>query len=271
LKTAINQWAFPAEMTVLEAISLARQLGYEAFEVCVGEKDVFPINSTEAETIAVRRHADTVGIELCSVASGLGWGNPLTSTDKAVREKGKELVSKALQIGQWLGVDKLLTVPGVVDDNTPYDVAIENAIASIRDLLPVAEKCRVALAIENVWNKFLLSPIEMRDFIDQFNSDWVCAYFDTGNIVAYGYPEQWIRILGKRIRAVHAKDFRAMAGHFDGFVMLMEGDVNWPAVTAALRDTGYDGALVAEFGPYKHSLEVMLKHVVTSLETIKNL
>jgi hexulose-6-phosphate isomerase len=271
VKSAINQWAFPVSMSTTEAISLAKQMGFEAFEVCVAQDTCLRIDASEADATAVRRHADTVGIELSSIACGMGWDFPLTSTDKAIREKGKEIVAKALQIGQWLGVDALLTVPGVVDPKTPYDVAVENATLSIRDLVPVAEKCRVAIAVENVWNKFLLSPIEMRDFIDQFDSDGVAAYFDTGNIIAYGYAEQWIRILGKRIRSIHAKDFRAMAGHFDGFVMLMEGDVNWPEVTAALREVGYDGALVAEFGPYPHSLEVMLRHVLVSLETIKDL
>ena len=271
MKTAINQWAFPADMTTTEALSLASRMGFEAFEVCTDEKSCLRLESSEAEVAAIRRHADTVGIDLCSLACGMGWAYPLTSPDKSVRERGKEVVRRALQIGQWLGVDALLTVPGVVDPQTPYDVAIENSLMSIRDLVPAAEKCRVAIAVENVWNKFLLSPVEMRDFIDQFNSDYVGAYLDTGNIVVYGYPEQWVRILGKRIRCIHAKDFRASVGTMGGFVMLMEGDVNWPGVAAALRDVGYDGALVAEFGPYAHSVEVMLQHVVTSLNAIKGL
>jgi len=271
LKTAVNQWAFPSDMPTAEAISLAKRMGFEAFEVVTDEKTCVPLDATESDVAAVRRHADTVGIEICSLASGLGWAYPLTSPDKATRERGKEVIRKSLQIGQWLGVDALLTVPGVVEPKTPYDAAIENSIQAIKDLIPEAEKRRVAIAVENVWNKFLLSPVEMRDYIDQFDSDCVGAYFDTGNIVAYGYPEQWIRILGKRIRSIHAKDFRASVATLGGFVMLMEGDVNWPEVMAALREVGYDGALVAEFGPYAHSVEAMLRHVVTSLETIKAL
>lgn len=271
MKAAINQWAFPGDMPATEAISLAKQIGFEAFEVCVGTKGPVPLDVTEADAVAIRKHAEDNGVELTSVGAGLGWEFPLTSPDPGVREQGKEAVAKALEIAQWLGVDCLLTVPGTVTPETSYDVALENALAAIQDLVPVAEKHKVCIAIENVWNKFLLSPVEMRDFIDQFESPCVGAYFDIGNIILYGYAEQWIRILGKRVRMCHAKDFRASAGNFHGFVMLMEGDVNWPAVMAALRETGYDRALVAEYGPYAHSIQVMLRHALISLSTILSL
>lgn len=271
MKIAINQWAFPADMSTTEALSYARRMGFEAFEICTDESSCLPLEVSEAEVTAIRRHAETVGIELSSLACGLGWRYPLSSPDAAVRSKGKEVVGKALQVAAWLGVDTLLTVPGTVTPDCPYDEALERCIVSLRDLLPAAEKHKVTIAVENVWNKFLLSPVEMRDFIDQFDHPFLGAYFDTGNIMLYGYPEQWIRILGKRIKAVHAKDFRVSAGNFDGFVMLMEGDVDWPSVVAALRDTGYKGPLVAEFAPYKHSLDAMLRHVVASLEAIRSL
>jgi len=159
-------------------------------------------------------------------------------------------------------------VPGVVDEATPYDIAIENTLEGIRALAATAEEVRVKAALENVWNKFLLSPVEMRDFIDQCESSYVGAYVDVGNVIAFGYPEQWIRILGHRVCAVHMKDFRASAGNMDGFVMLMEGDVDWPKVMAALREIGFEGGLTAEFGPYRHSAETMLKHVLTSIQAI---
>jgi L-ribulose-5-phosphate 3-epimerase len=226
------------------------------------------LDATEADMTAIRRHADSLGIALTSMASGVGWEYSLSSPEPAMRNKGKDAVAKLLQLAKWLGVDTLLTVPGGVVPDVSYDAALENAYDAIQDLVPVAERLGVCIAIENVWNKFLLSPVEMRDFIDQFQSAQVGAYFDTGNIVAYGYPEHWIRILGERIRMVHAKDFRASMGNMDGFVMLLEGSVDWPAVMAAFREVGYDKALVAEYGSYAHSLDAMLKHVRTSLETI---
>ncbi|MCK5863095.1 MAG: sugar phosphate isomerase/epimerase, partial [Candidatus Hydrogenedentes bacterium] len=208
------------------------------------------------------------GLALNSVGSGLGWQYPFTSPDPVIQEKGIEATTQALKIAKRLGADTLLVVPGIVSPEIAYDDAIENALAAMQKMAPIAEKIGVTLGIENVWNKFLLSPVEMRDFIDQCESDYVGAYLDTGNIILYGYPEQYLRILGSRIRAIHAKDFRASAGNFDGFVMLMEGDVNWPEVTTALKEIGFDGALTAEYGPYTHSLEVMLRHVHVSLEAI---
>ena len=255
-------------MPAVDAISLAKESGFDAIELCVGLNGPVPLDASEAEITALRGHAAQSGIALTSVACGLGWEYPLSSPDPSVRERAKEITAKALQIARWLGVDALLVVPGNVTPDVAYDTAIEHARASIADLVPVAERLEVCIAIENVWNKFLLSPVEMRGFIDAFQSPCVGAYFDIGNIIAYGYPEQWIRILGGRIRMVHAKDFRASTGNMDGFVMLLEGSVNWPAVMAAFRDIGYDKALVAEYGPYAHSLDTMLKHVLASLRTI---
>ena len=268
MKAAINQWAFPNDMPAQEALDRVKRAGFDAFEICGGPGGPVKLDATEAEMAAIRRHADSIGIGLTSVASGVGWDYSLSSPDPAMREKGKEAIARLLQIAKWLGVDTLLTVPGAVTPDISYDAAIENALDAIQGLVPVAERLGVCIAIENVWNKFLLSPVEMRDFIDQFQSPQVGAYFDTGIIVAYGYPEQWIRILGDRIRMVHAKDFRASTGNMDGFVMLLEGNVNWPAVMAAFREIGYDKALVAEYGPYSHSLDAMLAHVRTSLGTI---
>ena len=266
--TGINQWAFPEDMPTAQAMALAARIGYKSFEVCVGEKGPVSLDTTEAEATAIRREADRLGLALRTVGTGLGWQYPFTSSDPVIRAKGTEVTAQALQIAKWLGAGTILVVPGIVSPEISYEVAIENALSAVQEMTPTAEKIGVTLGIENVWNKFLLTPVEMRDFIDQCESEYVGAYIDTGNIILYGYPEQYLRILGSRVRAVHAKDFRASAGNFDGFVMLMEGDVNWPEVTAALNEIGFDGALTAEYGPYTHSLEVMLKHVHVSLEAI---
>ncbi len=266
--TGINQWAFPKEMSAEDALKLAARIGYQSFELCVGTEGPISLEITEAEATALRRTADRFGLILSTVGTGLGWQYPLTSPDAATRKKGIEATARALQIARWLGAQTVLTVPGIVSPEVSYDIALENALSSVQKLVPTAEQLKVAIGIENVWNKFLLSPVEMRDFIDQCESDCVGAYVDTGNIILYGYPEHYLRILGQRVRAIHAKDFRASAGNFDGFVMLMEGDVNWPVVAAALAEIGFTGALTAEYGPYTHSLEVMLRHAHTSLEAI---
>lgn len=268
MKPSINQWAFPGDMPAQEAITIAKQLGFEAFEPCVGEGSTIDIDATEQEVTAIRAHAEKEGVELCSVGCGLGWKYALGHPDAAKQDEAVAVSEKVLQIAQWLSAPSVLVVPATVSREVPYDVALGASLDGVRKLVPAAERFKVNVALENVWNKFLLSPIEMRDFIDQCESQYVGAYFDTGNIVLYGYPEQWIRILGARICAVHAKDFRESVGTGGGFVMLMEGDVNWPAVVGALREAGFNGALTAEFGPYAHSRDVMLAHVLASLKTI---
>lgn len=268
MKKGINQWAFPEAFPADKAMTQVREAGFETFELCVGEQGPLTFDVSEKELTSLRRRADRLGLALTSVASGMGWQYPLSSPDTKVREKAKALTTRLLHIAAGAGADAVLVVPGVVDPQSPYDEAIERSLDAIQDLVPLAEQLHVCLAIENVWNKFLLSPVEMRDFLDQFESGFVGAYVDVGNVIAYGYPEQWIRILGQRVRKIHMKDFRASTGTLDGFVMLMEGDVNWPAVMAALRATGYTGPLTAEYWPYKHGHEVMLRQIGAALDAI---
>ena len=148
----------------------------------------------------------------------------------------------------------------------------KRASDAVASLLPLAAASKIAIGLENVWNKFLVDPFAMRAFIDQFNSDWLGAYFDVGNAMLVGYPEQWIRILGKRIKRVHLKDFRRGVGTADGFVDLLAGDVNWPEVMKALRDAGYSGPLTAEMIPaYKHCPEVLIGNTSRAMDAILSL
>ena len=268
MNPGINQWAFPSDMTAAQAISMAADLGFTSFEVCVGEDGPVRLDSAEPELIEIRNHAEQSGVLLHSIGCGLGWSRRLSAADPSERDHAVSVHERSLEIAHTLGAKTLLVVPGVVDADSSYETTLEHSRESIRRLIPTAERLGVSLALENVWNKFLLSPTEMRDYIDSFGSEAVGAYFDVGNIVLYGFPEQWLRILDQRVHAVHMKDFRAAVGNFGGFVMLMEGDVNWPAVMDALHAIGYKGPLTAEYGAYPHSLETMLQHVHSSLTTI---
>jgi len=150
-----------------------------------------------------------------------------------------------------------------------YDVAYDRCLEALKELAPVAEEYQVELCIENVWNKFLLSPLEMRDLIDKVNSPWVGSYFDVGNVLYCGYPEQWIKILGKRIRKVHFKDFKRSVGTLDGFGDLLSGDVNWKNVRAALEKNGYDGWVTAEMlPPYAQYPETILYNTSNAMNRI---
>ncbi len=253
---AISMWALrdnekrPARSLFAEA----KEHGFQGIELTMGTAGIVTPQTGESEAAQIRKAAQQEGIAISSLASGLGWQHPLSSEDPQVRNGGIEIQKAALRIGGWLGVDCLLLVPGMVSgfdargpEHVPYDVAIENMRASITRLIPAAEKARVKIGVENVWNKVLLSPLEMRDFIDAFRSPWVVSYLDVGNMIVTGYAEDWVKILGKRISCVHFKDFKREVGTLAGFCDLLEGDVNYPAVMKGLRAVGYNGPCVAEF------------------------
>ena len=150
-----------------------------------------------------------------------------------------------------------------------YDVCWQRAVAEMRRLAPVAAEHQIHIGVENVWNKFLLSPLEMRAFIDEIGSEWIGSYFDVGNVVYAGYPEQWIRILGKRIKKVHFKDFRRNPGGLNSFVDILAGDVDWPTVMQAFEDIGYDGWATGEMIPaYGHASDQIIYNTAASMGRI---
>ena len=255
---SISAWAFSSSRPAEEVFQLARQHGFDGVEATIAfEGDTsqcFQVspNSSREDCLRVREAAEKAGVQIVSVASGLGWKLPLSSREDSVRAQGIETTRLSLQVASWLGVDALLVVPGGVglgceSPPTRYDVAYDNALSSLRELAPTAQEVGVTLAVENVWNKFLLSPLEMRDFLDALGSPRAGCYFDVGNVLINGYPEQWIEILGGRISRIHFKDWKRSVGTIQGFCPLLEGDVDFPAVVAALRSVGYNGAVTSEF------------------------
>jgi len=261
MKISASYWMFEHGLDgtkpVVEAMLEAKALGYDAIELCLASTGVLTDRTSEAECRAIADEARRIGIEIASVASGESWSSSPTASDPAVRQRIIDFTARGLQVTRWLGTDAYLFVPGAVsvffDPNAevvPYDVCYQRAQEAVRQLAPIASRCQVRLALENVWNMFLLSPLEMRDFIDSFRNPWVGAYLDVGNVIQFGYPEQWIRILGQRIARVHVKDFKRSIGTADGFVDLLEGDVNFPAVRQALLEIGYDSYVTAEMMPW---------------------
>ena len=256
---SISAWAFDAKRPTDEIFQMAREHGFEGVEVSIGDPD-FPLSrqvgfdATDDECARVRESADKAGVQLVSMASGFGWDFPITSSDAATRTRGIELAQQALRVAAKLGVKALLVVPGGVGADfipgfavTDYEAAYDNALAALKQIAPVAEEVGVEVGVENVWNKFLLSPLEFRSFLAEVNSPKVGCYFDVGNVISTGYPQQWARIIGERIVRVHFKDFKREIGTIDGFCPLTEGDVEWPAVIEALQKAHYNGAVTAEF------------------------
>lgn len=247
-----------ASLPTAEAMKKAKDLGFDSIELCIASQGVLTHNTSQTECEDIAATAANIGVEISGLASGESWTCSPTSNDPKTQEQITEFTQKAVQIARWLGTDAYLLVPGAVDvfflpeaDVIPYDICYQRAVSFVSGLIPTAEECGVTLCIENVWNKFLLSPLEMRDFIDQFNSDKIGSYFDVGNVLLIGYPDQWIKILQNRIKRVHIKDFKKNIGTAEGFVDLVEGDVDFNAVKEALQAISYNGYVTAEMLPHQ--------------------
>ncbi|MCL2751775.1 MAG: sugar phosphate isomerase/epimerase [Firmicutes bacterium] len=275
MKKGISIWSFRGK-SLQESFALAKKADFDGVEVALAEDGEIRLDSSPNGLKQVKRQADDAGIELYSVASGLYWKYSLTSDDPAQRAKAESVAKTQLDTAAALGCETVLIVPGAVSvcfapelGVVSYDKAYERSVEAMGRLAGYAAKVKVSIGVENVWNNFLLSPLEMRDFIDKIDSPWLGSYFDVGNVLYTGYPEQWIQILGKRIKKVHFKDYRRAAGCLDGFVDLLAGDTDYPAVISALKNTGYDGWLTAEMiPPYRHYSDTIVYNTSRAMDSI---
>lgn len=268
MKKGISIWSF-AETDLEKCFALAKDAGFDGVELALDKTGAVSLESTKEDLEKVKAMANAAGIELYSVASLLYWEKSYIDNDENVRREAVEITKKHLEAASILGCESILVVPGAVSENISYDMAYDRCFEALKELAPVAEKYKVELCVENVWNKFLLSPLEMRDLIDKVNSDYVGAYFDVGNILLTGFPEQWIKILGSRIKKVHFKDYKCGVGSLDGFVDILGGDVNYIAVMKAFAEVGYDGWATAEMlPPYKLFPETILYNTSNAMDKI---
>ncbi len=226
-----------------ERFRIARAVGFEDVEL--------PTTEDAKEAEQAKKAAAAAGIRIHSVMNQAHWKFPLSSPDPAVVAQSIKGMEVSLQNAHFWGADTVLLVPAVVTKDIGYREAWDRSIKAIRKLLPLAEKLKVVIAVENVWNKFLVSPREFAEYVDQFKSPWVKAYFDVGNIVLYGFPQDWIRVLGKRIVKLHFKDFSfrrdpAIKKTVADFCALRDGDIDWKAVHQALTEIGFKGTATVE-------------------------
>ena len=227
----------PRNLSYTDRFKLAREVGFEDLECgTITEPRV-------AEEI--KQAAEASGLRIHSVMNQAHWKYPLSSSDPAVVAESIKGMETSLQNAQLWGADTVLLVPAVVNAQTRYQDAWTRSQQHIRKLLPLAAKLKVVIAIENVWNKFLLSPLEMARYVDEFKSPWVRAYLDVGNMVLFGFPQDWIRTLGRRIVKVHLKDFRFQKMQAE-FTPLREGAIEWPEVHKALAEIGFTGTATVE-------------------------
>ena len=236
---------------ILPTFQMLKEAGFDGVEL---------ISPNQLDRDEVLKARDQTGLIIHGVSGARHWQDPLSSPDSAVVERGLAAIRKEFEDVKAYGGNTVLLVPAVVTKEVSYRQAYERSQAQIRKLLPDAEKHGIKIAIEEVWNKFLLSPVEFARYIDEFQSEWVGAYFDVGNVVEFGYPQEWIRELGKRILKVHIKEY-AKPKRFD--YLLGEGkEIDWPAVRQAFVDIGYKGWITAEV-PMKD-----LKDVVQRMDTL---
>ncbi len=276
MKKGINLWAFPEGLPLEEMVEASKDYGFQGIELCVAEEGDFSIALPPAKWHEVRTVVNDCGLEIRSIASGLWWKYNLVSSDERIAAQAKEVGKRLIEIAHLVGAKSVLVIPGYVNvpwepqsEIVPYEMALERAQSSLRELASFAQGTDVLLGVENVWNKFLLSPLEFRQFIDGVDHPRVKVHLDTGNMLLFGYPEQWIRILGDRIITVHVKDFKTAVGNINGFCLPLEGDVDWPAVMRALREIHYDDYLIAEFiPPYRWDWRVLLANLSTNLESL---
>jgi hexulose-6-phosphate isomerase len=279
MKKSINQWAFPypQQMNLEQCLRLAKDAGFDAIELNYDlDNDLSP-KAGPKELQAIRLLAEKIGIAISGLCSFLFWPYPMSSNDPAKRKRSVELATKMTEAAHELGVENLLVVPGAVHipwrtdhEPVPNDVCDRRAKEAIGKLLPLAEKLKVSLNIENIFfNGYLMTPAEMITFVDGFQSEWVRVHFDTGNIMMFQFPEHWIMQLGKRIKNVHLKEFTKKGTDYslEAFRPLLDGTTNWPAVLEAFDQTGYRGYVTFEyFHPYPHFPEALIYQTSDSLD-----
>jgi len=237
VRKAVLLSMLPKSLPLNDRFKLARDVGFEAIEL--------PTMTDQGEAEAAKKASELSGLKIHSVMNQAHWQFPLSSPDSEVVKKSMQGMETSLHNAKLWGAETVLLVPAVVNPQVSYADAWKRSQKQIRELIPLAKELKVIIAVEEVWNKFLLSPLEFANYVDSFNSPWVKAYFDVGNVVLYGYPQDWIRTLGPRIVKLHFKDFK-FAKRQAEFVNIREGEINWKEIHAALGEIGYKGTATLE-------------------------
>jgi hexulose-6-phosphate isomerase len=224
----------PKDLKDAEKFALAKKCGFEGIELGRPLEDL----TAAKEMGALARQA---GVPIHGIVNG--WGGPLSDPKPENVAKGMASMETSLHCAKAVGADAVLLVPAVVNEEVGYGEAWERSQKNIRKLLPLAKELQVIIAVENVWNKFLLSPLEFAKYVDEFNDPWLKAYVDVGNMILFGFAQDWVRTVGKRIVRIHLKDFKRKGYEWTN---LLDGDVNWPQVRKALDEIGYKGYMTTE-------------------------
>ena len=254
MKKGLNLWTitgfeYSRRPQIVKLMEIAAELNYQGVEVIFDDNLLDPSTISKDERNEYVEKAESLNLEIPSIATGVFWKYNLGSLDPEIGGKGLEYVKKGLELAHDLGSKVLLVVPGVANPALPYSKIYENSVKNLKKAAKYAEDVGVIIGLENVWSKFLYSPLEFLSLLDDVGSEYVQAYFDVGNVVALGYHEHWIEVLKDRIAMVHVKDFDENVGGLKGFRHIGKGSVDWNKVIRLLREAGYDDFLNVEAPP----------------------
>jgi hexulose-6-phosphate isomerase len=262
MKKSINAWTIPDSFTFEETFACVAKAGFEGLELNVDapgrSAHSLSLETTEAETAAILELSKKYNLPVSGISTSLWGQNPIGAVEPEKREQGFRLLKKQVGFAQAFGCDGILIVPGGVSDDLSIQAAWDSALETFRLWQGFIEDCGVKVGVENVWNNFFISPLDMARFLDELSIKNLGAYFDVGNVAIFSRPEHWIEILGSRIQKIHVKDFLKSGTNAGTFVNLLEGSIRWEKVTPALRKAGYDGYLTAELGTMDKSNDYMM-------------
>ena len=251
MKKSIGDNMIPKEWGLEKGLELVKRAGYDGIELWLGDMPWFQMSTADADVRALRRKIESAGLVVSNVSTGLHWRSPVSARDPQVRAQATRIVEREIETAALLGADAVLVVAGLVTEEVPYNEVYQRSVEALKALGQTAARANVRIGCENCNSeqRFLLSPREFSQFLNDVNSPAVGLHLDVGNIHDTGFPEQWIELLGSRITRVHVKDVlrhRGRCGDQSVYTNLLLGDNNWPAIRAALTKVGYDGWLVAE-------------------------
>lgn len=267
MKKGINAWSLPADLSLHDLFKTAKEAGFDTIELNVTERDtnanmtddlglvsngdILPLDITNEALLEIKKVSEAFDLPVSSISTSLHWAYPLNHDEAHIREKGKEIIRKMIEFCAFLGGNCVLIVPGVVTEKHDYETCYQLSMEAFKEVADFAKANQITIGVENVWNKFLLSPLEMRQFIDEIDHSHVKVYFDAGNVLQFGFPQHWIRVLGDRIVKVHIKDFDRGIGNITGFTPLLQGDMDWRTLLIALKEINYTDEITCELSPYK--------------------
>ncbi len=276
MKRGMSLFSFSETADLSNLFSFIHQAGYEGVEPILSENGYMNRKTSEKELLRIRRMAADEGLEIPSVGAWNLWENNLVSNDPSIRNQAQEIIKKQIECAAILGADTILVIPGYVGcdfaskpERVRYDAAYDRCVKAFQCLVPIANRAGITIGIENVWNRFLLSPLEVKRLIKDVNLPGLGVYFDVGNVMYIGYPSDWIEILGSDIKKIHLSDYRVSQAGLGAFVDLFAGDVDFYEVAASLKRIGYNDYVTLEMLPnYKQFPEVAIRSNKAAVDKI---